>query len=147
MEFLRFLRLPDLIKGIISALLSLILLFVPNSTYTSVEDASEYMLKGDTVFSDTVGENWTVGFASSVLTPEDITADKYYIAGYNPNNPAKAVLDDMHAKAVYLDDNTGRGGVVICAIDCVGISRADINDIRKLVIESGEIPSLKSINI
>lgn len=147
MEFLRFLRLPDLVKGIISGLLSLILLFVPDSTYTSVEDTSEYMLKGDTVFSDTAGENWTVGFASSILTPEDITADKYYIAGYNPNNPAISVLDDMFAKAVYLDDNTGRGGVVICAIDCVGISRKDINDIRKLVIESGKIPGLKSINI
>ncbi|MBR6620136.1 MAG: hypothetical protein IKK85_07315 [Clostridia bacterium] len=147
MEFLRFLRLPDLVKGIISGLLSLILLFVPVSTYTSVEDTTEYMLEGDNVFSDTAGENWTVGFASSILTPEDITADKYYIAGYNPNNPAKSVLDDMYAKAVYLDDNTGRGGVVICAIDCVGISRKDINDIRKLVIESGKIPGLKSINI
>ncbi len=147
MEFLRFLRLPDLVKGIISGLLSLILLFVPVSTYTSVEDTTEYMLEGDSVFSDTAGENWTVGFASSILTPEDITADKYYIAGYNPNNPAKSVLDDMYAKAVYLDDNTGRGGVVICAIDCVGISRKDINDIRKLVIESGKIPNLKSINI
>ena len=147
MEFLRFLRLPDLVKGIISGLLSLILLFVPVSTYTSVEDTTEYMLEGDNVFSDTAGENWTVGFASSILTPEDITADKYYIAGYNPNNPAKSVLDDMYAKAVYLDDNTGRGGVVICAIDGVGISRKDINDIRKLVIESGKIPGLKSINI
>lgn len=32
-------------------------------------------------------------------------------------------------------------------IDCVGISRKDINDIRKTVIESGKIPDLKSINI
>ncbi len=147
MAFLRFLKLPELVRGIISGLLSLILLFVPNSTYTTVEETSEYMLTGDAVFSDTAGEKWTVGFASSVLTPDDITADKYYIAGYNPNNPAKSVLDDMHAKAVYFDDNTGRGGVVICAIDCVGISRKDINDIRKIVIDSGKIPNLKSINI
>ena len=147
MEFLRFLRLPDLMKGIISGLLSLILLFVPNSTYTSVEETSEYMLGGDVTFSDTAGEGWTVGFASSVLTPEDITADTYYIAGYNTNNPALSVLDDMHAKAVYLDDNTGRGGVIVCAIDCVGMSRKDINDIRKIVIESGKIPNIKSINI
>ena len=147
MEVLRFLRLPDLVKGIISALLSLILLFVPNSAYTGVDEASEYMLKGDEVFSQTAGDGWTVGFASRVLTPEDITADTYYIAGYNTNNPALSVLDDMHAKAVYLDDNTGRGGVIMCAIDCVGLSRKDINDIRKLVIESGKIPNLKSINI
>lgn len=146
MEFLRFLKLPDLVRGIISGLLSLIILFVPNSTYTTVEETSKYMLTGDETFSYN-GEKWTVGFAKEVLTPDDITEEAYYIAGYNTNNPAKSVLDDMYAKAVYLDDNSGRGGVAICAIDCVGISRKDINDIRKIVIESGKIPSLKSINI
>lgn len=146
MDFLRFLHFPELVRGIISGLLSLIILFVPNSTYTTVEETSKYMLTGDETFSYG-GQKWTVGFAKEVLTPEDITEETYYIAGYNTNNPAKSVLDDMYAKAVYLDDNSGRGGVVICAIDCVGISRKDINDIRKLVIESGRIPNVKSINI
>ncbi len=146
MEFVRFLRLPEFVRGIISGLLSLIILVVPNSTYVTVEETSKYMLKGDDAFSYN-GEKWTLGFAKTVLTPDDITSETYYIAGYNTNNPAKTVLDDMYAKAVYLDDNSGRGGVVICAIDCVGISRKDINDIRKLVIESGKIPNLKSINI
>ncbi len=147
MEILRFFRLPNLVRGIISALLSLIILVMPVSTFTTEEATSEYMRAGDKVFSDQAGSEWTVGFAKEVLTPDDVTADTYYIAGYNTNNPAKDVLDDMYAKAVYLDDNTGRGGVVICAIDCVGISRSDINDIRQKVIESDEIPNLKSINI
>ncbi len=146
MEFLRFLKLPELVRGIISGLLSLIILFVPNSTYTTIEETSDYMFTGDEKFSYN-GEKWTVGFAKEVLTPDDLTEEDYYIAGYNTNNPAKSVLDDMHAKAVYLDDNSGRGGVIVCAIDCVGISRKDINDIRKIVIESGKIPNLKSINI
>lgn len=146
MEFLRFLKLPQLVRGIIGGLLSLIILFVPNSAYTTVEDTSEFMLKGDKTFSYN-GEKWTVGFAKEILTPDDVEKGTYYIAGYNTNNPAKSVLDDMYAKAVYLDDNSGRGGVVICAIDCVGISRKDINDIRKIVIESGKIPGIKSINI
>lgn len=146
MEFLRFLKLPQLVRGIIGSLLSLIILFVPNSAYTTVEDTSEFMLKGDKTFSYN-GEKWTVGFAKEILTPDDVEKGTYYIAGYNTNNPAKSVLDDMYAKAVYLDDNSGRGGVVICAIDCVGISRKDINDIRKFVIESGKIPGIKSINI
>ena len=146
MAILRFLHIPNLVRGIISALLSLILFFVPNSSYTTIEETTDYMLPGDESFSYN-GEKWTLGFAKEVLTPDDITEETYYIAGYNTNNPAKAVLDDMYAKAVYLDDNSGRGGVVICAIDCVGISRSDINDIRKIVIESGKIPDLKSINI
>lgn len=147
MEILRLLGLPDLVKKIISALLSIITFFVPNTVFTTETDSSKYTLTGDSVFSKDVGNNWTVGFSSVILTPDDVTADTYYIAGYNTNNPAKGILDDMLAKAVYIDDNTGRGGVIICAIDCVGISRSDINDIRQKVIESGEIPSLKSINI
>ncbi len=147
MAILRFLRIPNLVRGLINIILSIIIICMPTSTFTTKEDTSEYMLTGDKTFSQTAGEKWTVGYSESILTPEDITADTYYIAGYNTNNPAKGVLDDMYAKAVYLDDNTGRGGVVLCAIDCVGISRKDINDIRKIVIESGEIPSIKSINI
>ena len=147
MDFLRLLGLPALVRRIVSGLLTLITIAVPNSMFTTKETEERYMLPGDSVFSDTVGKYWTVGFSSAVLTPEDVTANTYYIAGYNTNNPATDVLDDMLAKAVYIDDNTNRGGVVICAIDCVGISRADINDIRRIVIESGRIPSLKSINI
>lgn len=147
MAVLRFLGLPNLVRGIISALLSLIIIVMPASIYTTEAESSKYMLTGDEVFSYTTGNEWSVGFAKSVLTPDDIAADKYYIAGYNTNNPAQDVLDDIYAKAVYLDDNTGRGGVVICALDSVGISRADINDIRQLVIESEKITDLKSINI
>ncbi|MBQ8210257.1 MAG: hypothetical protein IJZ35_06730 [Clostridia bacterium] len=147
MEFLRLLGLPQFVQKIIAALLSFIIGIMPASTFTTQEDASEYMLTGDEVFAYDAGDGWTVGFAQEVLTPEDVTADTYYIAGYNTNNPALDVLDDMYAKAVYIDDNTGRGGVVVCALDCVGISRADINDIRQAVIESGKIPNLKSINI
>lgn len=147
MTVLRFLKIPNLVRGLISGILSLIIICMPAATFTTPADTSKYMPKGDETFSQTAGETWTVGYGESVLTPEDITADTYYIAGYNTNNPAKAVLDDMYAKAVYIDDNTGRGGVILCAIDCVGLSRHDINDIRKSVIDSGEIPSLKSINI
>lgn len=146
MAFLRFLKLPELVRGIISGLLSVIIFFVPASTYTTVEETSEFMLTGDESFSYN-GEKWTVGFAEEILTPDDVEEGKYYIAGYNTNNPAQSVLDDMYAKAVYLDDNSGRGGVIICAIDCVGLSRKDINDIRKIVIESGRLPDVKSINV
>ena len=74
MKILRFLRLPNLVRKIISGLLSLILFFVPNSMYTSIDETSEYMLTGDETFSYN-GEEWTVGFAKEVLTPDDITEE------------------------------------------------------------------------
>ena len=147
MDILTLLGLPKMVRGLISGLLSLITILMPSSMFTTAEDTSQYMLKGDESFSYEEGTHWTLGFAQTVLTPADVTSDTYYIAGYNTNNPATGVLDDMYAKAVYIDDNTGSGGVVLCAVDCVGISRADINDIRQIVIESGKIKNLKSINI
>ena len=148
MEFLRFIGLPAGVRKLILILAAVIIIAAsPFSNFTTPEEASKYMLPGDETFSDAVGGGWTVGFAKTVLTPDDVGEKTYYIAGYNSNNPAEGVLDDMYARAVYLDDSTGRGGVVFCAIDCVGLSRHDINEIRAAVIESGKIPDVKSINI
>ena len=148
MKVLRFLGLPAAVKALVSVLAAaVILLASPFAAFTTPEEASKYMLRGDETFSETAGAGWTLGFAKTVLTPDDVGKKTYYIAGYNSNNPAEGVLDDMFARAVYLDDNTGRGGAVFCAVDCVGLSRHDINAIRKTVIESGRIPALKSISV
>ena len=145
---MRFLRLPAAVRTFITALAALIvLLATPFTVFTTPQEAAAWLLPGDETFSQSAGSGWTLGFAKRVLTPDDIGRKTYYIAGYNSNNPATGVLDDMFARAVYLDDNTGRGGMVFCAVDCVGLSRHDINEIRKAVIESGRIPALKSINV
>ncbi len=148
MEFFRFIGLSAAVRNLILIIASSIIIVAsPFSTFTTSEEASKYMISGDEIFSDSAGECWSVGFAKSVLTPGDVGQKTYYIAGYNSNNPAEGVLDDMYARAVYLDDNTGRGGVVFCSIDCVGLSRHDINDVRAAVIENGKLPYVKSINI
>ena len=148
MKILRFLGLPDAVRTLISFLAAvLILILSPFAVFTTQEATAKNMLPGDQTFSADAGTHWTLGFAKKVLTPDDVGKTTYYIAGYNSNNPAEGVLDDMYARAVYLDDHTGRGGVIFCAIDCVGLSRHDINEIRAFVIESKDIPALKSINI
>ena len=148
MTVLRFLGLPNAVKRLILCLVALIVLAAsPFSTFTTSQQAAKYMLPGDETFLGTAGPGWTLGFAKTVLTPDDVGKKTYYIAGYNSNNPAEGVLDDMYARAVFLDDNTGRGGVVLCAVDCVGLSRHDVNDIRAMVIESGRIPALRSVNV
>lgn len=135
------------IRKSIELLSKAIIFAMPKSYFNSEVQANKYMLGGDNKFSDKAGSHFTCGFAKSIVTPPDVSSKKYFIAGYDSNNPAEGVLDDMYARAVYLDDNTSRGGIIMCSIDAVGISRKDINDIRKLVIESKAIPCLKSINI
>lgn len=131
----------------IEALSKVIISAMPRSYFITPEIADKAMLRGDESFSRNAGEYFTCGFAKEIVTPIDADSGKYFIAGYDSNNPAKGVLDDMFARAVYIDDNTGRGGVIICCVDAVGISRHDVNDIRHMVIESGKVKNIKSISV
>ncbi len=134
-------------KAAVKALINSIVSTMPKKCFTTQENSDEFMLTGNEKFSSVPGKKWTCGFGKESYTPADYDTKTYYIAGYDSNNPVKGVLDDLYARAVYLDDNRGDGGAVFCALDCVGISRKDINDIRKLVIESGRLGKVKSINI
>ncbi|MCL2884316.1 MAG: hypothetical protein FWF49_02370 [Oscillospiraceae bacterium] len=76
------------------------------------------------------GDHWTVGFGKAVITPQDWQTYPYTMGGYGINNPVEGVLDDMWARAVYLDDNTGRGGVLLISLDCIGLLSKDVDAIR-----------------
>ena len=134
-------------RSSVKTLTDVLLSTIPKKHFTTQEKADSYMLTGDERFSSDAGEKWTCGFGKAAFTPADYNERTYYIAGYDSNNPVKGVLDDLYARAVYLDDNRGNGGVIFCALDCVGMSRKDINEIRKIALESGRLGKLKSINI
>ncbi len=134
-------------KKAVKALTDSIVSTMPKRCFTTQEKADEFMLTGNEKFSFVPGKKWTCGFGKASYTPADYGSKTYYIAGYDSNNPVKGVLDDLYARAVYLDDNRGDGGVIFCALDCVGMSRKDINDIRKYALESGRLGKIKSINI
>lgn len=137
----------SLTKKSVKSLINLIITTMPKRYFTTQERSDEFMLTGDKKFRSVPGKKWTVGFGKKAYTPDDYNQKTYYIAGYDSDNPVKGILDDLYARAVYIDDNTGDGGVIFCSLDCVGISRKDINDIRKLALESGRLGKVKSINI
>ena len=134
-------------RGAITALTNILISTMPKKFFTTQANSNKFMLTGNEKFTQTAGEKWTCGFGKAKYTPDLTDGNTYFIAGYDSNNPAKSILDDLYARAVYLDDNRGDGGVIFCALDCVGISRKDINDIRMLALESGKLGKMKSINI
>lgn len=89
---------------------------IPKAVYDKVEAAQS--------------EFFTVGFAKTDIMPPDIVKKKYYIAGYGSYNPAKSVLDPMTTSAVWIDDNSGHGGIVMVSVDSVGLTDHDVNIIR-----------------
>ena len=79
---------------------------------------------------------WSLGFSQVVLTPSDYRNRPYYMGGYMvPDNKFKNlvedVVDNMMGRAMALDDGSGRGTSLFCTIDCIGITNADIREIRR----------------
>lgn len=85
--------------------------------------------------SEPTAEKFTIGFHREIMLPDDIDKKKYYIAGYGENNPAKGVIDPQYAHAIWIDDNTQRGGVLLISLDVVGLLNKDVNKIRELLKE------------
>ena len=93
------------------------------------------------------GHIWTIGFDKREIIPDDLDTGTYYIAGYKPDNPATGLLDPQYVRAIWIDDNSGRGGVVMVAVDCIGLSRADVENMRKLLADFQKNSGCRSINI
>lgn len=74
---------------------------------------------------------------------------KYCIAGNTrfPANYAKGVLDDIRVRTICIDDCTGRGVVVLCSVDCIGLSNKNIRKIRSRMAEFSKENNISYINI
>ena len=92
-------------------------------------------------------ELFSLGFSKESILPDDVDKKKYYIAGYGENKPAKGVLDPPHTHAVWLDDLSGKGGIVIVSLDCVGMLNSDVNKLRSRLSEFSKLSGCRSINI
>jgi len=74
----------------------------------------------------------------------------YVLPGFNDVGVtfrSEGIMDDLFAKAVYLDDNTGRGGILYAVVDCFGLTNTDVNEIRALAWEWAQEAGVRSIQI
>ena len=98
---------------------------------------------------DTPGSHYTVGFGRAPFTPSqrDVEEKTYWLAGYGTNRPAKSVHSDICASAVYIDDNTGRGALLLISLDCVGLLRDDMLVIRRRLAGFCERTGCRAVNV
>ncbi len=92
-------------------------------------------------------EYFTAGFGKAPVLPEDIDTAKYYIAGYRENNPARGVLDPQYAHALWLDDNSGRGGVLFVSLDAVGLLNKDVAALRAFLTDFRVASGCRAVNV
>ncbi|MCL2495084.1 MAG: hypothetical protein FWE98_05445 [Oscillospiraceae bacterium] len=98
---------------------------------------------------DTPGPYYTVGFGSAPFTPtiDEIKEKPCWLAGYGTNRPATSIHSDIRAGAIYIDDNTGRGALLLLSLDCVGLLRDDMLVIRKRLANFCERTGCRAVNV
>ncbi len=92
---------------------------------------------------------WKLGYSQKSIVPEDLDSKKYCIAGNTrfPANYVAGVLDDIRVRTICVDDSTGRGAVVLCCVDCIGLSNKNIRKIREMLSEFSVENNISYINI
>jgi len=114
-----------------------------------------YFMPGDADFLWEYGDSWSLGFAKQNLTNsaevrENIKNGVYTLPGFNDVGTtfrSTDIMDDMFSKAVYLDDNTGRGGILYAMVDCFGLTNTDVNEIRALIWDWAQDRGIRSIQV
>ena len=103
--------------------------------------------EGDKTGGNAGRERYTVGFGMSELIAPGDDIGEYYIAGYRNDNHASGVLDWQTARAVFIDDNSGRGGIIIVSVDCVGLSSFDVGRMKEIMATLCEEAGVRSVHI
>ncbi|MCL2512685.1 MAG: neutral/alkaline non-lysosomal ceramidase N-terminal domain-containing protein [Oscillospiraceae bacterium] len=93
------------------------------------------------------GDVFSVGFGRKSILPPDLRKQKYYMAGYSMYKPTRGILDTIYAHAIWIDDKSGKGGVVFVSLDAVGMSNRDILIIRKCLKPFCERTGCRSVQI
>ncbi|MBE6795222.1 MAG: hypothetical protein E7533_01415 [Ruminococcaceae bacterium] len=133
--------------------------FVPE---TEFEGSTENFYEGigkEFVSKAEDNAKWNLGYANTSLIPDDYDSGAYYIGGYIAiengfSNVVEGIAeipgigpDDMKARCVAINDGTGKGTVLFATIDCIGITNADIKDIRALLADYAEANNIVAINV
>lgn len=94
---------------------------------------SENFYEGMENFLDAPAANakWHLGFGKGSMVPENLRdgSKEYYTGGYFTQK-INGVYDDQGANAVALNDNSGRGTVVMVTVDGIGVCNDDVRAIR-----------------
>ena len=148
--------LAVLLKGVLGAVNLPVLdnpSFVDEKDY---QNTDFYEGSGEFVDEAAAGSVWKLGSSWVSLVPDDYKTHNYYLGGFimienGFVNKVGDVADDMRARVIALDDNSGRGVSLFATVDCIGMTNNDIKEIRKLVAKTfaEKYPDVKlaSINV
>ncbi len=92
------------------------------------------------------GEKFRAGFSKAEVMPEDFPNTTYYIAGHGSGHVMDGIISPVYVHATWLDCGNDEG-IFWLSVDCVGMTRIEINKIRSMIMASDKIKGCKFISI
>ncbi len=97
---------------------------------------------------------WSLGYGKASVLPADFGEKSYakgaylpYVFGNEMYKDEEGEYEDLMARAIVMDDGSGRGKVVFIALDAMGLANADVRLIREALKEVAEQYNIVSINV
>ena len=111
--------------------------------------SSENFMEGNSEFisEPAANANWSLGYASASILPDDFSEVGYYKGGYDINLKLNECMDDLKVRVIVMDDGSGRGKSVFAVVDCIGLANADVRNIRAALADYAKANNIVSINI
>ena len=134
---------------------------IPDSA--AVEDYEEFNIDEydnfypgmDTFIDEPQGEKvWSLGYGKASVLPADFGSKSYAKGAYLPYVFGNAMYtdengqeEDLMARAIVMNDGSGRGNVVFISLDAMGFANADVRLIREALKDVAEKHNIVSINV
>ena len=97
---------------------------------------------------------WSLGYGKASVLPADFGTKNYakgaylpYVFGSSMYEDEEGNSEDLMARAIVMNDGSGRGNVVFISLDAMGLANADVRLIREALSEAAEEYNIVSINV
>ena len=143
--------LSNVLITVIGKVLNLVIPATPALNSYKDFNLDEYgnFLPGMEEFLDepAAGAQWHLGYAQESILPDDFGTVPYTMGGYGLMAETTETFDGLWVRTIIMNDGSGRGNVVFCVLDAIGIANADVRLIREAVADFAEANDIVSINV
>ena len=121
----------------------------------NIDEYDNFYAGMDTFIDEPQGnEMWSLGYGKASVLPADFGTKPYakgaylpYVFGNSMYTDDDGQEEDLMARAVIMNDGSGRGNVVFIALDAMGFANADVRLVREALREVALENDIVSINV
>lgn len=146
------------INGVLGTALKLI---IPDSAAVedyekfNIDEYDNFYAGTETFIDEPAGDKaWSLGYGKASVLPEDFSEKEYakgaylpYVFGNDMYTDEDGKKEDLMARAIVMNDGSGRGNVVFIAVDAMGLANADVRLIREGLKDIAKENNIVSINV